>query len=389
MVLKTILIISYSRLHTDPRILRQLQAISDDYKIITMGYTSPFTADNIKTTHYSINIAPKKRIAEKFETLLQLIKKDYQSYYKRLLDIDNILTQNINTPDGIIANDWNGLYLASVLKEKKNWRAKIYFDAHEYAPKEFDNSIRWRLIMQPLIIYALKICKKNIAIMSTVCKKIAKEYESFFNFTPGSVTIITNAPEYQDNLKPIFSCNQKIKLIHHGSAIKNRKIETMMKMMKYLNSEKYELTFMLVPNDKKYYNYLLKFSRRFKNIHFIDPVETFKISEELNKYDVGIFLLYPINFNCKYALPNKLFEYIQARIAIAIGPSEEMAKVINKYNLGVSSNDFSAKSFAKSIAALTSEQIYEYKKNADNCALELSAKNNIIALKKIITDLVG
>ena len=50
--------------------------------------------------------------------------------------------------------------------------------------------------------------------------------------------------------------------------------------------------------------------------------------EFANQYDVGVFLL-PASFpNQVHVLPNKLFDYIQARLAVAIGPSHEMAEVV-------------------------------------------------------------
>jgi hypothetical protein len=107
----------------------------------------------------------------------------------------------------------------------------------------------------------------------------------------------------------------------------------MIKMMRYLDPEKYELTFMLVPLDQVYYDYLVKIFRKFKHIHFIDTVTFSEIPQTLNEYDLGIFLLEPKNFN--YGLPNKLFEFIQVRLAITIGHSIEMAKIIKLYDLGV------------------------------------------------------
>jgi len=202
--LKTVLIISYSPLHSDPRILRQVQALKQEYKIITIGYTS-IKDDSI--THYPVKRYTGKRssLFKKMHLLLSLLINfnNYErNYLEKNLDLENILFQDIITPDVIIANDWNGLYLASTLKLKHTWQAKVYFDAHEYSPKEFDKSIKWRITSQPIIINALKKCKAEINIMSTVCDGIAREYEKFFNFPNGFVRTITNAAEYNNNLKP-------------------------------------------------------------------------------------------------------------------------------------------------------------------------------------------
>jgi len=223
--------------------------------------------------------------------------------------------------------------------------------------------------------------------MSTVCDGIAREYELFFDFTKDFVRVIINASEYRDALKPNEIQGSRIRLIHHGAAIKQRKLELMIKMMRYLDPDKYELTFMLVQNDPVYYNYLVKTSKKLINIKFIEPVSFFEIPKTLNNYDIGIFLLLPENFNYKYALPNKLFEFIQGRLAIAIGPSIEMVKIVNAYNLGIHSRDFSSKSLAKSIKLLTPEKIMEYKRNADKYARELSSEESIKKIINIIAEL--
>ena len=391
--MKTILIISYSPLHSDPRILRQIKALKQGYKIATIGYTQ-IKDDSI--IYYSIKMPERKSFTKKAFLLLSLLF-NYKVYEKHSLEISldfkNILFQSIITPDIIIANDWTGLYLASKLKSKNNWNAKIYFDAHEYAPKEIDNSIKWRLLMQPVITNALKKCKPDINIMSTVCDGIAREYERFFGFPDSFVRVITNAAEYNGSLKPtsigMRAEGEMIRLIHHGGAWKSRRLELMINMMNYLDPNRYELTFMLVKGDPEYYNYLIGLSKEIKNINFIDPVNFSKITETLNKYDIGVYILMPSNFNNKYALPNKLFEYIQARLVIAIGPSIEMVKIVERYNLGVYSEDFSPKSLAKCIAQITPEKIMEYKKNADKYAKELSAEENINMIRSIVAELAG
>jgi hypothetical protein len=181
----------------------------------------------------------------------------------------------------------------------------------------------------------------------------------------------------------------KVKLIHHGGAMKQRRIEMMIKMMQYLDNEKYELTLMLVPGDQKYYAYLTKMAGKFKNIKIVNPVGFSKIPETINKHDVGVYILRPDGFNDKYALPNKIFEFIQARLAIAIGPSIEMAKIVNKYHVGVVSKDFSAKSLADSIRTLSWDSIMEYKGNSDKYAKELSSENNMTKIKRIVSNLTG
>jgi hypothetical protein len=305
-----------------------------------------------------------------------------------MLDLGNMLATKILAPDVIIANDWDGLYLAVFLKTENRWQAKIYFDAHEYAPSEFDD-LKWRVLRRSLIIHALKECREYIDAMSTVCDGIAREYEKFFDFPFDSIAVITNAPAYQAMLQPVVLCNDKIRLIHHGGAIRKRKLELMIKMMRYLDPRKYELTFMLVKTQEKYYNHLVNEARQLKNIYFIEPVETFKITETINKFDIGVYIFNEHGFNSLHALPNKFFEYIQARLAIAICPSVEMAGIVSQYDLGVCSKNFFPRSLAKSIMALSPDDIMKYKNNANKYARELSAESNLVKIRKIVDSLAG
>jgi hypothetical protein len=389
--MKTVLIISYSPLHTDPRIQRQIKALVDKYKIITIGNES---AKDDRIIHYNTFSNEIKKNTIKYKIIIRLKFLSYLlrgiNYFllyfiPKIFQIEFINNNIKENPDVIIANDWNGLYLASELKRIKKWEAKIYFDAHEYAPKEY-NSIKWRLTSKKIINYTLKKCRDDISIMSTVCDGIAREYEKYFSFPVNSVKIITNATGYNDAMKP-EQTGDKIKLIHHGGAMKVRKLELMIKMMKYLDPTKYELTFMLVKNDSKYYNKIIKLAKKYENIKFAEPVPFVDIVKTINSYDIGVFLLLPEIFNYKYALPNKLFEYIQARLAIAIGPSIEMAKVVEKYSLGAISEKFTPKSLADSIKEMTIEKIMDCKKNSDKCARELSAEENMIKIKQIVDEL--
>ncbi|PYC37323.1 hypothetical protein DMX08_13595 [Pseudomonas protegens] len=161
----------------------------------------------------------------------------------------------------------------------------------------------------------------------------------------------------------------------------------MIEMMDYLD-ERFTLDLMLVDNGSGYLETLKKMAAKNNKIKFRPPVDMKKISFEINNYDIGLFLLPPVNFNYKYALPNKFFEFIQARLAIAIGPSDEMARLTKKYNLGIISDDFSPKNMAHKLSQLTSKDIYRMKESANLAAKDLngdSTKNFIFdTVKKLL-----
>ena len=125
-----------------------------------------------------------------------------------------------------------------------------------------------------------------------------------------------------------------------------------------------------------------------KNVRIIPPVSMQQIVPFTNHYDIGLFLCPPMNFNLRYALPNKLFEFIQARLTVAIGPNIEMKKVVEKYDCGLVASDFQPQTLAKALNALTVDKIMYYKEQAHKAALELNADTNQRRIRSIINELL-
>jgi hypothetical protein len=119
------------------------------------------------------------------------------------------------------------------------------------------------------------------------------------------------------------------------------------------------------------------------------PVESTLVVQTMNRYDMGVFLLPPINFNYENTLPNKLFDFIQGRLAVAIGPTPEMAEIITKYENGVISKNFSPESLASVLNALSEDDVARMKRNSSKAALHFNAEKNKIKLQELVKSLVG
>lgn len=369
-----ILILCFSELHKDPRVYRQILALKNSYNIIAAGYTSPQIDEVNFVSLNKISESKAKRIVNGFFKLkLRLFESYYwsnalhQATLKKLKDLKF---------DLILANDIETLPVAVKLTELN--KCNLIYDAHEYTPREFENSWRWRFFYQKYKTYLCKKYLPKVDIMLTVCEGIAEEYHKQFNIKP---TVITNAPPFQ-NLAPNIVNKKKIRIIHHGVAMPERNLELSIQLAKYLDS-RFELTFMLVGNNS-YLQKLKQLSKEYPNVNFIDPVPMPQIAETINKYDIGLFLLPPSNFNYTMALPNKFFEFIQGRLMIAIGPSPEMAKYTTKYELGTVTKTFNPKEMAGELNNLTIKQIQQFKANADKYAYELSFEMN----KKYMTNII-
>jgi hypothetical protein len=88
-------------------------------------------------------------------------------------------------------------------------------------------------------------------------------------------------------------------------------------------------------------------------------------------FDIGLFALPRSSRHNELALPNKLFEYIMAGLAICVTELPEMARLIHQHNLGVTIPQLNPRAIANTINRLGSEGIDRYKRNALIAAQQL------------------
>lgn len=375
--MKRVLVIAYSDLRSDARVKRQIGFLK------RMGFevtAACYDADDPEISLIKIT-PPRLSLMRKAISGALLLGRRYTNAYQMLYGQPLHLTQ---TFDLIIANDIEALPLA--FQHKKT--SKIIFDAHEYAPRHFENRLSWRIFFQGFNKFFCSKYIPQVDGMMTVGEGIAEEYERHYGVKP---VIITNAPKFYD-IPSHPTDPQKIKLVHQGIANPSRKLELMIDMMEALD-ERFTLDLMLMnPVHRSNIIYLRKLKELAKKnprVRFVPPVSTDRIIPTLNHYDLGIVLIPPINFNYQNTLPNKFFECIQARVALAIGPIPEMKKITEKFDIGVVSKDFTAASLAEQIQKLTAGKIDNFKKNTSMAARELNAEKNEIIFRNLVSTAIG
>ncbi len=93
---------------------------------------------------------------------------------------------------------------------------------------------------------------------------------------------------------------------------------------------------------------------------------------EANKADIGLFVQSGDSVQKRFTLPNKFFEYIQARLALCVADLPEMAGLVERYDLGVLAKTHSPPDIAAAIRALTPERIAHHKAKAAQAADQLN-----------------
>jgi hypothetical protein len=352
----SLLVISFSDLSRDPRVNRQIRFLRDDFHIVCAGLQPP----GIGGVSFVPLRGDPSSVAHKVVNAARLFCRRFESYYWNHAWIKRAgeKLQGVS-PDAILANDLNALPLAIRLSHGK----PVIYDAHEYSPRQFEDRIEFRLLFQRYNGYLCCTYIPQAAAMMTVGQGIADEYCRQVGVRPH---VVLSAPDYED-LAPRTPDDETIRLIHHGNASRSRRIERMIELCDYLD-ERFELSLVLVETAPGYVAELKRRAAGHRQIRFLAPVPMPQIPRFLNAYDVGLAYFEPTTFNLRHVLPNKFFEFIQARLALAIGPSPEMQRIVAEHDLGVVADEFSPRSLAQKLNALSREDVMRYKSNADRVA---------------------
>lgn len=357
-----ILCISLSPIRRDARVLRQLSVLTAHGDVTTVGYgeAPPGVARHVRVPDGAPSLPQTPmgvaRLALRRHAAAELTAPGV-AFARDALAGERF--------DLVVANDARVLALAFDLAGD----APVWADLHEWAPEERTHVLAWRVLVAPFMVHLCREYLPRVAAATTVGGRIADLYARDFGVRP---EIMRNAAPFAA-LEPTPVEDDRIRLVHSGGAVHGRSLELMIDAMERLD-DRFTLDLYLVPvaDGGRYLAELRARAGGDPRIRFRDPVPPDDLPRTLNAYDVGVFWIPPVHTNARLTLPNKLFDFVQARLAVAIGPTVEMADVVRAHDLGVIADDFTVDACVRSVESLSAERIAAHKARAHAAARELS-----------------
>lgn len=358
-----VLVLCFSPLARDARVLRQIDALLPRYEVTTCGYGP---APRAGAAHVRL---PDGLTAWKLDRPAVMLRRFARAYWRQESVRAAAEALRGRQFDLILADDVETVQLALSLRP----RFGVHADLHEYSPLLKENLPQWRLFVAPYMDWICRTAVARADAVTTVAAGIAEEYERRFGF---DCRVITNAAPFREG-SPTAPASP-LRLVHSGAAMPDRELEVMIDAVQLRLDAGQDLQFdlYLTPNTP---DYVAALRRRCAGsggrIRVLDPVPHAELAEVLAGYDVGLFACPTTTFSLRHALPNKFFDYIQARLAIVISPSVEMERLLAAHDLGVVSEAMDAGSFAAALALLTPERVLRHKRAADAAAPLLSVEH--------------
>ena len=367
----SVLVLSFTDHRRDPRVARQIFALQDHYDLTTAG-NGP--SANRTGRHVEL-VKTQTTLLEKVRKAAWLKSGRYLTEYWQ----GSFVRDAWAKLDGakfelVVANDLETLPLACRIAGD---HGKVYLDAHEYEPLHWENRWTFRFFWQKYWEFICREFLPRVDHMTTVCDGIASTYTKNYG-VPCEVVI--NAPSYSE-LEPTPVTEEKIRMIHHGAGNRDRQLLVMLELMPLLD-ERFSLDLMLVNNDPRYMRRIRERVQVTERVRLIEPAAMPQIVSTINSYDIGLFMLWPVTFNYEMALPNKFFEFMQARLAIAIWPSSQMKKIVNEEGLGVVTSEFSVEEMARKLNQLNADDVMSFKRNSCEAAKKYNVNAGIAHIRK-------
>lgn len=271
-----------------------------------------------------------------------------------------------NRYDIVVANDLDTL--AGAMLGGKLRSMELMFDSHEYftGVPELKDRPFVRQIWKKLEQWAIPKIKYCYTVSEPIANLYYKEYQSHFELIRNVGyfkydTDFTNTPR---------SANTPI-ILYQGALNKGRGLEMLIEAMRYLD---HAVLWIIGSGDvEKELQRLVEYFRLANKVKFLGRVAYNELWQYTTQASLGISAEEDMGINYRFALPNKLFDYIQARVPVLVSDLPEMAKLVRNYQIGEIIAYREPELVAEQMRRMLSDEIMqlEWKRNLELAARDL------------------
>jgi glycosyltransferase involved in cell wall biosynthesis len=270
-------------------------------------------------------------------------------------------------PDLMVSNDLDTLpacYLASRLINKP-----LVYDSHEFFTEVPE--LEGRAFTKKIWTGIEKRILPRLSYTSTVSLTIAEAYADRYGI---DMKVIRNLPygDKKEAKRPdLLQCGPKRIIIYQGALNIGRGLENMISAMKYLDAFQLHIF-----GDGDIAGRLLALCKELQlegRVEFRGRLPFRELKPYTRQASLGISLEEDMGLNYRYALPNKLFDYIQAGIPVLVSALPEMQSIIEEYQIGQVLKERDPEKLALQVNEMMgSEELrMQWKKNLRKAAAEL------------------
>jgi glycosyltransferase involved in cell wall biosynthesis len=273
--------------------------------------------------------------------------------------------------DIYIANDWNMLPIASQLAAVHG--GCYVYDSHEYAAEELPESIGWRVFDRPLTVQIERATIRDARLVSTVSEGIAEHLTRDHNLSARPL-VLRNVPEARIVSGPPSPLRDSgdLVILFHGRVTEPRGLHTIVESVRlWKPGRRFVLRGPIAAPYRRRLEALVGRYGLHDRVAIEPPVPFDRLLESAATADVGIISLPDTSAENRFALPNKIFEYMGAGLALLVPQLKECAGIVKQYENGLVFTRLSPEEVAAAVNKLDMARINVFKKKSRLASAEL------------------
>lgn len=358
-------------------------------KRIIISVTSDLTTDNrvqkvadsLKNAGFDVMVVARRTSRSlpfvsdyKVRRLRILFSKSFLFYAEFNLRLFFLLL--FSKADIFLSNDLDTLlpnYLATRIRHKK-----LVYDSHELFTEvpELTN----RRFVKKVWCWIEKITLPNVQHCYTVCDSVAEIYRKKYGV---AMQVVRNVPlqgtlvEKNVSLQQSFP-DKKI-ILYQGALNIGRGIEWIIGAMPYID----DAVFLIIGDGdiRKELETLVREKKLQNKVYFLGKIASKELPSYTRCAHLGVCLLSNKSLSYYYSLPNRIFDFMHAKIPILASNFPEITAIVTRYGIGECTTYSDPKTLAQMIEKMLNKTFD--KTNFDNAIEEYSWQNEKKTLLKI------
>ena len=305
-----ILVSVFNNLYTDQRVEKVCKSLHENaYQIELIGNNWGGEPEMSRPYFF-------KRISLKSKILRFAYLEFQWKLYKELM-------KRANENSILLSNDLDALLPNYLVSKRK--KIPMIWDSHEIFTEMPSVTNRW-------VQHVWRLLEKSIVPKLKYTMIANDSYADWFvkNYGIKRPVVVRNLPKKLPSPK-LTDNNPKI-ILYQGAINFSRGIDKMIEAMQLIEVAEFHIAGR-GPMTDEYKDLVRKLNleNKVKFLGNLSPIELRKITE---KADVGLSIEENKGLSYYYSLPNKISDYIQARVPVVVSKFPEMQKIVEKYNVG-------------------------------------------------------
>lgn len=226
----------------------------------------------------------------------------------------------------LLSNDLDTLpanFLASRLRKKP-----LIYDSHEYFTEMPE--LLHRPKVREFWAWLERKMLPHTDLAYTVCRSIADIYTKR---SGREFHVIRNVPYTIHDVQKTPVLKESDMVLYQGALNIGRGLEQVILAMKHLSGVR-----LVIAGDGDIRTYLEDLVRKeglVSRVLFAGRLPLEELAVLTKKASLGLSVEEDLGLNYRFALPNKLFDYIQSRVPVLVTDLPEMASLVNRYQIGL------------------------------------------------------